>query len=154
MNPNADDNSIYSYYVPLSRNHTTYFAVGSITGVNYISAATKNIDITTYVYSYAPGGITFSLVSQKLSGLEKLQVRFLVLDLSLANKINCFTKGIYFFDNYGYTPLSSSTPIVAKFTVSAINNVGAAKALVAFNGMNVSCTDSTYSIDIKLTASY
>lgn len=76
------------------------------------------------------------------------------MDLSLANKINCFTKGIYFFDNYGYTPLSSSSPIVAKFTVNAINTVGTLKALVAFNGMNVSCTDSTYSIDIKLTASY
>lgn len=69
MNPNADANSIYSYYVPLSRFHTTYFAVGSIIGVNFISTATKNINITTYVYSYAPGGITFSLVSQKLSGL-------------------------------------------------------------------------------------
>jgi hypothetical protein len=63
-------------------------------------------------------------------------------------------KIIYYADNYTYTPLTSSNPIVAKFTVPTINTTGTPKALIAYSGMNATCTDSTYSVDIKIVANY
>jgi len=95
------------------------------------------------------------MLSMRLSSLNILSVRYLVLEDALGAKMNSFYSGAsYYVPNQGTTPLSSSNPLVARFTVPTINMVGTTKVIVAFSGMNVTASSGSNTVDMKLLGTY
>lgn len=82
-------------------------------------------------------------------------MRYLLLENALLSKLNSFYSGAsYYVNNQGTFAFSSSNPIVGRLTVPAINMTGTTKVILAFSGMNVTATDSSKTIDMKLVGSY
>ena len=155
QNQLANDNPSNTFTAYLANSHPSYSAISSIVAIDFKITALKEINISVTVCTYAPQAMIFCMYSMRLSSLQVLSVRYLLLENTLASKLNKFESGAsYYVNNQGTKPLSSGSSLVARIPVTAINMTGTLKVIVAFSGLNATLSDSTKTVDLQLVGSY
>jgi hypothetical protein len=79
----------------------------------------------------------------------------MLIDSPLSNKLtHLYSIGSYFIQNAATQSFDSTTPANTLFNIPTINIATAYKLLVGMNGINASCTNASFLIDIKITSRY
>ena len=91
----------------------------------------------------------------RASKISALNMRYILVDSPLSNKMTHFYSiGSYYVQNATTKIFDPSNPASVSFSIPTINIATATQSIVGINGVNASCSDSSLSVDIKISSYY
>ena len=77
----------FNFNIPLLKSHSSYKAVSSISTLNYLFTAQREVNVTAFICTFGTNSLEMCLTSMKTSSLSVLAVRYLILDDPYSSKM-------------------------------------------------------------------
>lgn len=122
----------------------------SLQDLNFDITPLRELNVTIEICSRYQTYLYVCLFSQRLSYLQALKARYIVLDQPIIARIRFFS---LYREGAGIA-ITNGSPHSATYTVSTINQVGTTRIFAILNGFNLTAPDVNIKLDLKIVGSF